>query len=131
MARILIVEDHPITREPLVRLLQQEGFEAVSAANGLEALEALNGEPVDLVLLDLMMPKMDGLRLLESVRHDARWRELPVIVLTALVEGSHLDRARELNVAEVIMKARFGVPELFARIRALLPDGHSRECAAH
>ena len=118
--RILVVEDHAVTREPLVRLLRYEGFDAVPAANGLEALAALNAGAVDLLLLDLMMPKMDGVKLLEAVRGDERWQKLPVIVLTATVEGSQLARVRELNVSGIITKARFELTELLDRIRQCL-----------
>lgn len=121
MSRILLVEDHNVVREPLARLLRLEGFVTVCAANGVDALAALEREPIDLVLCDLMMPKKDGVSLLEAIRADDRWRDLPVIILTGVVEGSLLERAKALNVAHVLAKAKFSVDEVFACIRESLP----------
>jgi CheY-like chemotaxis protein len=117
MAGILVVEDHAIVREPLARLLRLEGYRTFCAGNGIEAVEALESEAIDLVLLDLIMPKRDGVSFLEHLRRDARWRDLPVIVMTGMIEGSLLERARALNATTVIFKGRFVIDEFFARIR--------------
>jgi CheY-like chemotaxis protein len=114
---ILVVEDHAIVREPLARLLRLEGYQTLCASNGNEAIAALEAGRVDLLLLDLMMPKKDGIAVLEIIRADARWRELPVIVLSGLIEGSQVERARQLSGSEVLFKAKFDVEELFERIR--------------
>jgi adenylate cyclase len=116
MTNILIVEDHSIVREPLARLLRLEGYRALCAADGNEALAVLRSEHVDLVLLDLMMPHKGGVAFMEMLREQERWRDLPVIVLTGVLEGSALQRVRELNATDVLTKARFTVDELFARI---------------
>lgn len=123
MPKILIADDHAVTREPLARLLQYEGFDTATAANGLEALAALDSGSVDLLLMDMMMPKMDGLKLLEAVRADGRLRDTPVLVLTAQVEGSCLARARELNVCGIMTKAGFNLADLFDRVRQCLSGG--------
>jgi CheY-like chemotaxis protein len=120
MTSILVVEDHAIVREPLARLLGFEGYRTLCAGNGNEAIAALTVNPVDLILLDLMMPRKDGGSFLEQLRADPRWRELPVIVLTGVIEGSQLDRARELGVQDILYKSRFTIADLFARIRERL-----------
>ena len=120
MRSILIVEDHAIVREPLSRLLEMEGYRTFLAGNGMEALALLEREQVDLVLLDMIMPKKDGLAFLEALRADSRWTELPVILMTSMIEGSQLDRARSLHVDSVLFKAKFNIEELFARIRSRL-----------
>src|SRR3954471_13349351 len=71
MTLILIADDHPIAREPLARLLRHEGYETACAANGLEALELLRERRPDLILLDMMMPKMGGLAFLRALRRPA------------------------------------------------------------
>jgi chemosensory pili system protein ChpA (sensor histidine kinase/response regulator) len=130
MKTILITEDHAEVREPLARLLQVEGFHVLTAANGAEALTVLQNITPDLLLMDLMMPRMDGITLLQIIRHDPRWRDLPVVVLTGLVDGSLLTRARELNVSALLLKSKFKVDELFTRIRQALTAAEAAEAAA-
>ena len=84
---VMVVEDTAIVREPLVRLLQYEGYRAFGVTNGQEALHALPEQNPDLVLLDILMPVMNGLEFLSTVRNDGRfekWQKTPVIVLTAV-----------------------------------------------
>ena len=120
MKTILIIEDHAEVREPLARLLQVEGYHVLAAAHGVEGLGLLDRHSADLILLDLMMPRMDGITLLQIVRSDPRWQDLPVIVLSGLAEGSLLNRARELNVSALMLKSKFKVDELFAQVRRCL-----------
>jgi CheY-like chemotaxis protein len=122
MKKILIVEDHAEVREPLAMLLRHEGFEARRAANGSEALALLALETPDLILLDMVMPKMDGLTLLELLRRDVRWGNIPVLLLTGVIEGSTLARARQLKVAGIIFKPKFNVEELVLKIREIVPE---------
>ena len=68
MRRILLVDDSAIAREPLARLLMYEGYDVLAASNGLEAIETLRGQSIDLLPLDVIMPKMNGIQLLESLR---------------------------------------------------------------
>ena len=144
MSRILIVDDHPITREPLARLLRHEGYDTACAANGLEAIDSVRSRRPDLILLDLMMPKMSGLAFLEVLRADQPAAapasdpvgpgdagHLPVIVLTAVANPNEVSRVRALGVRHIILKSRFDVDDLLGRVRALLPlaataPGHSR-----
>ena len=102
----------------------------LTAANGAEGLAVLQHTTPDLLLMDLMMPRMDGITLLQIVRHDPRWRDLPVVVLTGLVDGSLLTRARELNVSALLLKSKFKVDELFTRIRQALAAAEAAEAAA-
>jgi len=125
MKKILIVEDHAEVREPLARLLRHEGFDARRAANGSEALALLASETPDLILLDMIMPKMDGLTLLELIRRDVRWENIPVLVVTGVIEGSTLARARQLKVAGILFKPKFTVEELLLKIREIVPELHS------
>jgi CheY-like chemotaxis protein len=120
MKTILLIEDHAEVREPLVKLLRHEGYHVLGASNGTEALALLGSHGADLVLMDLLMPKMGGIALLEVLRRDIRWERLPAIVLTGMIEGSALARARELNVADLLFKSKFTVEDLFDRVRAAL-----------
>ena len=117
LCTILVVDDHPVTREPLAKLLRYEGFQTTCAANGVEALDAVAGSRPDLILLDVMMPKMNGVDFLQNVRADARLRSIPVIALTGSMDPHQLERLKELGVAEVMTKARFTVDQLIERVR--------------
>ena len=118
---ILVVDDHAVTREPLAKLLRHEGFETVCAANGVEALEAVGRAMPALILLDLMMPKMNGIEFLRHVRADQRTRGVPVIALTGTMDPNHLGGIKALGVDEVITKARFTVEQLLDRVHAHVP----------
>lgn len=123
MRRILVVEDTQIVREPLSRLLEGEGFHVITAADGSEAMAALNDErqPVDMILLDVLMPRMDGVAFLTAMRSDPRFRELPVIGLTGVSDTGRLHRLRELGVKEIVHKVRFTFDGLLEDIRRHLP----------
>ncbi len=83
MAKVMIVEDDQITQDILKVIMYQEKHETISASNGMEAIQLLESTPVDLVITDIRMPVMDGLELLDRMRKDRRFENIPVIVLTA------------------------------------------------
>ena len=120
MSRILVVDDHAVTREPLAKLLRYEGFETAGAANGAEALLAMYENPADLVILDLMMPRMDGLDFLTALRADQRFADTPILLMTAVPESKRLEDAKALARTEVISKARFDLTHLLNQIRRAL-----------
>jgi CheY-like chemotaxis protein len=82
MSHVLVVEDHADTCRLLTRLLHKAGHTVACAGNGREGTAALSGARTDVVVLDLMMPDMDGVEFLETIRSYARWRSLPVILVT-------------------------------------------------
>jgi chemosensory pili system protein ChpA (sensor histidine kinase/response regulator) len=119
---ILLIEDAPVIREPLTRLLRIEGFQVLSAADGTEAFTQLEQRAVDLVLLDVLMPHMNGVTFLESMRRDARWKDLPVIAVTGIADTTKLTRLRELGVRSILHKVRFTFDTLVSEIHAQLPQ---------
>jgi len=96
LATILIVEDYPVTQRVLSLTLRNSGHEVVVANHGGEALEQLDHSSVDLALVDIAMPQMDGLELLRHLRSDERYQQLPVIMLTA--SGQDDDRQTALSI---------------------------------
>lgn len=82
-SRVLVVDDDPAIRRILSQTLELEDYEVTGAADGEEALEMISGEMPDVVILDVMMPRMHGFDVLRQIRHNPETRDLPVILLTA------------------------------------------------
>ncbi len=113
---VLVVDDERSLRDFVRRNLEIRGFNVHTAANGLEALAIFNTENIDLVILDLMMPHMNGLETMRRIRQDAL---TPIVVLSAL--GEETDKVQALNLgADDYLTKPFGVGELMARVRAVL-----------
>jgi len=117
---VLVVEDDPETREILRRLLEKEGCQVIAAENGRVALERLAESRPRLILLDLMMPEMDGFQFVDRVRQHETWRTIPIVVVTAK-DLTKEDRVR-LNgyVQEIIRKDAVPREELLAEVRELV-----------
>ena len=122
MAKILVIDDTALARESVAKLLEYEGFNAMRARNGKEGWAMMYNETPDLILLDLMMPEMDGITFLRQLRRSTLWKDLPVIVLTGVDDNDKLiTRAWELKVNDLIPKASFGFEDLLARVKQHLP----------
>lgn len=114
--RVLIVDDEPIVRDVLSRYLTRSGFQVETADDGERALEVHGSTDPDLVLLDIMLPRLDGLAVFARIRERA---ETPVIMLTA--RGEETDRVVGLEIgADDYVSKPFGVREVIARIRAVM-----------
>jgi DNA-binding response OmpR family regulator len=111
---VLVVEDDPSVRGLLQTLLVAEGYEVATASDGLAGLVKLSSLHPALVLLDLMMPDLGGLRVLEEMRADPELAEIPVIVVTGMLDAIPA-LERELGTDSVFAKP-FGVAELLARV---------------
>ena len=129
-SRVLIAEDEPDIRDLLAFHLEREGFEVARAATGDEALRQVSASVPDLLLLDLMLPLVNGLDVCRRLRADPRTASLPIVMLTA--RGEELDRVLglELGADDYIVKP-FSPKEVVARVRAVLrrsrlPDGARR-----
>jgi putative two-component system response regulator len=116
---ILVVDDQPQNVELIEAHLAPQGYEVVKAASGEEALEKLSNDQIDLVLLDVMMPGMSGIEVLEKLRADKKTRLLPVVMVTVLKETEDRVRALEAGCDDFISKP-FNKHELLVRIKSLL-----------
>ena len=112
--RVLVVEDDPSVRGLLQTLLAAEGYEVATASDGLAALVKATSSPPSLVLLDLMMPDLGGVRVLEEMREDPELAEVPVIVVTGKVDA--LPGMRALLGEDNVFLKPFAVGELLARV---------------
>jgi adenylate cyclase len=116
-ASILVVDDDALNRKLLVRLLEQEGHSARTAANGREALERMRDEAADLVLLDVVMPELDGIAVLDRLKSDPAHQHVPVIMISALDELDSVVRCIETGAEDYLPKP-FDPVLLRARINA-------------
>ena len=113
---VLVIEDHPDQRDLLAIVLQREGYRVVTAANGLEALEKLEAQQVQIALSDIMMPKMDGFELINRIRSNPALRNIYLILITARIQEGDRVRGLDLGADDYITKP-FSFSELLARIR--------------
>src|SRR5947209_10528784 len=116
MSTILIVDDDPHLRELARVFLQHEGFDIYEASDGVEALSAFERLKVEMVILDIMMPKMDGWELCRQLR---RWYDVPVLMLTARGETSQKLKGFQVGTDDYLVKP-FEPLELVARVKALM-----------
>lgn len=116
MAKVLVVEDEQSLREPLVFMLEKEGYEVVEAENGEVALAKFETENVDVILLDLMMPKLDGNQVCKRIRQTSN---VPIIMLTA--KDTEVDKVVGLEIgADDYITKPYSTRELLARMKAVL-----------
>jgi len=114
--KILIVDDEPRYLRLLEANLRSDGYDVVSAADGLQAVEMFSADPVDLILMDVMMPNLDGFAACQRIR---QFSNVPIIILTA--KGEEQDRVRGLDMgADDYLVKPFSATELLARVRAVL-----------
>jgi DNA-binding response OmpR family regulator len=120
--RILIVEDEPNIVISLEFLMKREGFEVDVAADGEAALKAASDRTPDLVLLDIMLPKMNGFEVCQKLRADSRWRGVKIVMLTA--KGREAEIAKGLALgADLYVTKPFSTKELVAQVKQLLGSG--------
>lgn len=120
MANLLVVEDDADAREMFCRSLSRAGHKVVGVPNGKEALSSILAKTPDLILLDLLMPEMDGTDLVEILRSYLRLRNLPIVVITAAPESPQAYRAKRQKVNVVLPKASVSLDELNRIVAAQL-----------
>lgn len=122
--RVLIVEDHSSVRALLRVMLEGEGYRCLEAGDGVEALQAAQSKKPDLIMLDLMMPEVDGEKVIQEIRGRADISSIPIVVVTAREEG--IERISDVvGAANVFMKP-FDEGKLIARVRDLIGPGEGR-----
>ena len=125
-SRILVVDDITKNLQVVGTMLRNEGYDVMPATSGPQALERVRMEPPDLILLDLMMPEMDGLEVCRRLKADPVTRQIPVIFLTASNEMEHLVKGFEVGAVDYVTKP-FNAPELLARVRTHLELKQARQ----
>lgn len=121
MQKILLVEDDPFLSSLLKNRLQKEGFEVIHARDGEEALTTLRTVPVQLALLDIILPKRSGFEVMEDIRTDMQIKlqnaDLSIIIISNLGQLEDMQRGKELGAIEYFVKAKTSIDDLVGRIK--------------
>jgi CheY-like chemotaxis protein len=117
MPRVLVVDDDPDLAAICSLILESEGYETSVASNGVEAYDKLSASPVDAILLDVMMPAMDGLTVCRMVKSDPKTEQLPVIVMSA---SERLREQARVAQADAVIPKPFNIDELVIAVNRLV-----------
>ena len=118
-ASVLIVDDDPVVRRMLQLSFESEGFDVSTASDGLEGLEAMRRDKPNVVVLDIMMPKLDGMKVMNELQSDDDLRGMPVILLSAKATSLDIDLGLKAGAADYVTKPCDPI-ELIDRVRSLL-----------
>ncbi len=118
--KILIVEDDKFLRELIAQKLQKEGYEPLEAMDGEEGLRKIKEEKPDLILLDLILPGVDGFEVLSQIKEDPILAEIPVIILSNLGQKEDIEKGLKLGAVDYLIKAHFTPGEIIEKIRNAL-----------
>lgn len=118
MAKILLIEDDSLIVKIYTTRLKADGYEIVSAEDGEKGLEVAQQEKPDLILLDVMMPKIDGFTVIQTLRADEQFKNTPIIMYSNLAQEAESKRAIEVGATEFITKANISPTELVNKIKS-------------
>lgn len=120
MEKIVFIEDETTLQKMLSAALKEEGYFVVTASDGEEGLAAVRSEKPDLVLLDLILPKMDGFTVLGEIKKDEALAHIPVIVLTNLESAEDVGKVVALGATTYLVKANYDLPDIVLKIKEVL-----------
>lgn len=118
--KILLIEDDPFLSSMYTTKFELDGFTVVSGDDGRKGLDLAMVEIPDIILLDILMPVMDGFEVLENLKKDERTKNIPVILLTNLNQKDDIERGLKMGANDYLIKAHFMPSEVVAKIRKLL-----------
>lgn len=118
--KILIVEDEHMLADMYATKFSMEGFAVEKAADGSQAIERLKTEVPDVMLLDIIMPKLDGFSVLKEIKLDPRLKDIPVILLTNLGQDDDIKKGKQLGADDYFVKANHSPQEVVEKVRAVL-----------
>jgi len=122
MKKILFIEDESALQKTLGKILKQEGYEVTPALDGEVGLRLVKEIKPDLILLDLILPKIHGIDVLRKLKEDKETKKIPVIVLTNLGEIEDINRAVELGATTYLIKAQYTLEEVIEKIKKVFSE---------
>lgn len=120
MEKIVFIEDETTLQKMLTAALQGAGYSVVAASDGEAGLAAVRAEKPDLVLLDLILPKMDGFTVLREIKKDELIAHIPVIVLTNLESAEDVEKVVGLGATTYLVKANYDLPDIVLKVKEIL-----------
>lgn len=118
--KILLIEDEPLLAKLLRQHLEKEGFLVTVNGDGQEALKTLHEEKYDLILLDIILPKISGFELMETLRSDPSLEKAPIIVISNLGQDKDIERGQSLGAVQYFVKAKVSIEELVTQVKTFL-----------
>ncbi len=118
--KILIIEDDKFLRELIARKLTDEGFDALEAVDGEDGIKKTKEMKPDLILLDLILPSIDGFEVLSRVKEDASLASIPIIILSNLGQKEEVEKGLDLGAVDYLIKAHFTPGEIIEKIKNIL-----------
>lgn len=118
--KILFIEDEEALQKSLTKVLEIEGFNVISAYDGQSGIETVEKEMPDLILLDLILPKIDGFEVLKRIKTTPATKEIPVIILTNLEQIQSVDKLIEYGPLNYLVKANYNLDEIVEKIKEVL-----------
>ncbi len=120
LKKIFIVEDDEFLRSLTVKRLEKENYNIAVAADGEQALKHLDTDSPDLVLLDLLLPGVDGFQVLEKMQGDANLSKIPVVVFSNLGQREDIEKAKGLGASDFLIKANFTLDDVVAKVNSYM-----------
>ncbi|MFH0819375.1 MAG: response regulator [Patescibacteria group bacterium] len=120
MAKILLVEDDEMLHGMYTQKFGKEGYEVISAYNGVEGVEKSTTEMPEIILLDIIMPKMDGFVALKKIKDNPATKNIPVVMLTNLGQEEDVKKGKELGATDYFIKANHTPAEIVAKVKEIL-----------
>ncbi len=117
---ILLVEDDIFVSDIYQTKISSEGYEVILAENGLEAIKKLEESVPDLILLDIIMPFMDGMETLRKIKSEEKWKKIPIILLTNLSDKEKIEEALGVGADDFLIKSHFTPSEVISKVNMVL-----------
>ncbi len=122
MKKILFIEDESALQKTLGDTLKKKGYDVIGALDGESGLRMAKLKKPDLILLDLILPKMDGFEVLEKLKEDEETKEIPIIILTNLERMQDIEKALELGAKTFLVKANYTLEEVVEKVKKALGE---------
>lgn len=122
MKKILFIEDEAVLQKTFEGAFRAEGYDVISALDGETGVKLAKTQKPDLILLDLVLPKLNGFEVLRKLKNDSDTREIPVIILTNLERMSDIDKALELGATTYLVKVNYSLEEVIKKVKKTLGD---------